>query len=54
MSTHFCRVGRIKPNLKKVISLKELENTLDYFVDDIKKIEIPKELSTQFGNISLN
>ena len=34
MSTHFCRVGKIKPNLNKLISLKELENRIAYFVED--------------------
>lgn len=39
MSTHFCRVGKIKPNLNKIISLKELERKISNFVDDISKVE---------------
>ncbi|WP_223551524.1 MULTISPECIES: hypothetical protein [Aestuariivivens] len=39
MSTHFCRVGKIKPNFSKVISLEELENCISNFVDDLSKLD---------------
>lgn len=39
MSTHFCRVGKIKPNFSKVISLQELENCIANFVDDLSKLD---------------
>ncbi len=39
MNTHFCRVGKIKPNLNKIISLKELENKIANFVEDVSKID---------------
>ncbi len=32
MSTHFCRVEKIKPNLNKLISLKEFEKIISNFV----------------------
>lgn len=41
MNTQFCRVGKIKPNLSKTISLKELERRIANFVDDISKIDFP-------------
>lgn len=43
MNNHFCRVGKIKPNLSKVINLKEIEETIANFVDDISKVEINKD-----------
>jgi hypothetical protein len=48
MSQHFCRVGKIKPNVSKLISLKELENMIVNFVEDTSKIDYPESLSTQF------
>lgn len=48
MSPHFCRVGKIKPNLSKLISLKELENKITNFVEDTTKLETPQDLSTSF------
>ncbi|WP_298497116.1 hypothetical protein [uncultured Algibacter sp.] len=42
MNTQFCRVGKIKPNLSKSISLKELEIRISNFVDDISKIDFPE------------
>ncbi|GAA4896674.1 hypothetical protein GCM10023311_21780 [Flaviramulus aquimarinus] len=43
MSPHFCRVGRIKPNLSKLISLKELETRIANFVDDTTKVDYSSE-----------
>ena len=48
MNQHFCRVGKIKPNLSKLISLKELENKIAYFVEDTTKLETPQDLSASF------
>lgn len=39
MSTHFCKVGKITPNLNKIISLKEFEKTISDFTEDISKID---------------
>jgi hypothetical protein len=44
MSPHFCKVGKIKPNLSKLISLKELERKISYFVEDTSKFDYPNEL----------
>lgn len=44
MSPHFCRVGKIKPNLSKLISLKEFENIISNFVEDITKVDFPKNV----------
>ena len=48
MSSHFCRVGKIKPNLSKLISLKELEKRIANFVDDTTKIEYSEDLNAAF------
>ena len=48
METHFCKVGKIKPNLNKLLSLKELENKIANFVDDVSKVEYPEELNATF------
>jgi hypothetical protein len=48
MNTHFCRVGKIKPNFNKIMSLKELESKIAHFVDDITKIEPIRDLSKKF------
>ncbi len=45
MSTHFCKVGKIKPNVKKLISLKELENTIANFVEDVSKVDYCEDLN---------
>ncbi len=43
MNTHFCRVGKIKPNFNKLISLKELENIVSHFVEDVSKVDYSKD-----------
>ncbi|MFL1013288.1 hypothetical protein [Flavisericum labens] len=43
MNTHFCKVGKIKPNLNKLVSLKDLENRISNFVDDATKVEYSKD-----------
>ena len=43
MNTHFCKVGIIKPNLNKLVSLKDLENRIANFVDDSTKVEYSKD-----------
>jgi len=48
MNTQFCRVGRIKPNFKKIISLKELESKIANFVDDVRKIDSTQDLRAHF------
>lgn len=48
MNKHFCKVGKIKPNLSKIISLKELENRISNFVDDVSKVEYSNELHATF------
>ena len=48
MNTQFCRVGKIKPNLSKFLSLKELERRIANFVDDKTKIDISEDLNTVF------
>ncbi len=48
MNTHFCRVGKIKPNLNKLISLKELESKISNFVDDVNKVEYSEGLNASF------
>ncbi|MCB4797851.1 hypothetical protein [Neotamlana laminarinivorans] len=44
MSPHFCKVGKIKPNLSKLLSLKELENMIENFVDDVSKVDYKQDL----------
>lgn len=36
---HFCKVGKIKPNLNKLISLKEIEKIISNFVEDVSKVD---------------
>ena len=48
MSPHFCKVGRIKPNLNKLLSLKELENRIANFVEDVSKIDYSEDLNASF------
>lgn len=51
MSTHFCKVGKIIPNINKLISLKELEAKIANFVDDVSKVEYSEGLIAKFQNI---
>ncbi|GAB1858522.1 hypothetical protein MHTCC0001_33610 [Flavobacteriaceae bacterium MHTCC 0001] len=44
MSPHFCKVGRIKADTSKLPSVKELEKRIKNFVDDISKVEFPKDM----------
>ena len=44
MNTHFCKVGKIKTNLKKLISLAEFEKIVSNFVDDVNKIDFSEDL----------
>ena len=37
MSTHYCKVGKIKPNLNKIISLKAIEDKAVQFVEVVCK-----------------
>ncbi|MGB5419994.1 hypothetical protein [Algibacter sp.] len=46
MNKQFCRVGKIKPDLSKTISLKDLERRISNFVDDISKIDFPDGYQT--------
>ncbi len=46
MNTHFCKVGKIKPNANKLASLKDFERRIAHFVDDVTKVEYSKELSS--------
>ncbi len=48
MNAHFCKVGKIKPNLNKLVSLKDLENRIANFVDDVSKVEYSKDLNGAF------
>lgn len=34
MSTHFCKVGKVRPNFNKVLNLKELEIKYFNFVEE--------------------
>lgn len=48
MNPHFCRVGKIKPNLEKLISLQELEQKISNFVDDVSKVDYSEDLNASF------
>ncbi len=48
MERHFCKVGKIKPNLNKLLSLKELERKVSNFVEDVSKFEYPEGLNATF------
>lgn len=48
MSTQFCRVGKIKPNLSKLLSLKELETRISNFVEDTTKVDFSEDLNGAF------
>jgi len=45
MSTHFCKVGKITPNLNKIISLKDFEKKIANFVEDVSKIDFSENLN---------
>ncbi|WP_186525831.1 hypothetical protein [Seonamhaeicola sediminis] len=46
MNNQFCKVGKIKPNLSKALSLKDIERRINNFVDDLSKVEYSKDLKT--------
>ncbi|MCB0463482.1 MAG: hypothetical protein R2816_09185 [Flavobacteriaceae bacterium] len=48
MNKHYCKVGKITPNLNKIISLKELENKITNFVDDLSKLDQQQDWKTSF------
>jgi uncharacterized small protein (DUF1192 family) len=48
MNTQYCKVGKIKPNLNKILSLKELENRITNFVEDISKLDKQQDWKTSF------
>ena len=48
MNKQFCRVGKIKPDLGKSISLKEVEKRIENFVDDTTKIHYSEDLNGAF------
>jgi len=48
MNKQFCRVGKIKPNLSKSISLKEIERRISNFVDDTTKVVFSEDLNATF------
>ena len=48
MNTQHCKVGSIKPNLSKILSLKELENRISNFVEDINKLDKTQDWGTSF------
>lgn len=45
MNKHYCKVGKIKPNLSKLMSLKELERRIFNFVDDTTKVVYSQDLN---------
>jgi hypothetical protein len=49
MSKQYCKVGKIKPNLNKILSLQELETKITNFVDDINSIESIKDIKRSFS-----
>jgi hypothetical protein len=46
MSTHFCKVGKIKPNLNKLTSLKEFEKIISDFGKSISKVDDPNNINS--------
>jgi hypothetical protein len=48
MNKQYCKVGKIKPNLNKILSLRELENMISNFVEDISKLDKTKDWKTSF------
>ena len=49
MSKQYCKVGKVKPNLNKILSLQELETKIANFVDDINSIESIKDIKRSFS-----
>ncbi|WP_170309949.1 hypothetical protein [Seonamhaeicola maritimus] len=47
MDNQFCKVGKIKPNLSKVLSLKEIEKRINNFVDDINKVDFSESMKAR-------
>ncbi|GAA4281207.1 hypothetical protein [Gaetbulibacter aestuarii] len=45
MTLQFCRVGRITPNLDKVLNLKTFEVLATSLVDDLDKLEFPEHFN---------
>lgn len=48
MNKQYCKVGKIKPNLNKILSLQELESRIANFVDDVNRIDSIKDIRIQF------
>jgi hypothetical protein len=48
MNTQYCKVGKIKPNFSKILSLKELENKIANFVDDLSIFDKSQDCKTLF------
>jgi len=46
MDAQYCKVGKIKPNLNKIINLKELETKIANFVEDLSKLDKQKDWKT--------
>lgn len=51
MNKQFCRVGKIKPNLSKSISFKEIEKRIANFVDDTTKVHYSEDLNGAIQNM---
>ena len=47
MTLQFCKVGRITPNLDKVLNLKTFEVLATSLVDDLDKLEFPEQFNIQ-------
>ena len=45
MTLQFCKVGRITPNLEKVLNLKAFEILATSLVDDLEKLEFPNQFN---------
>lgn len=45
MNTQFCRVGKIKPNGNKLISLKEFKQRIANFVEYVNKVDYSEDLN---------
>jgi len=46
MDNQYCKVGKIKPNLNKILSLKELETKIANFVEDLSKLDVQQDWKT--------
>ncbi len=44
MSTHFCKVGKIKPNLNKLLNLRATDKKAVPFIEVIYKKKYTKDL----------